>query len=492
MDRVLEHLAQWKPFRAMVIGDAMLDELVYGHADRLSADAPVPVLHVQRAERSPGGAANVCRNLRALRGEVVMVGLVGDDPEGAHLRRALEEDGVDASGLVVDATRPTTVKRNLIGLAQQRHAQKMFRVDVESREPVAGAARDGLLAAVRERLADVDVVCLEDYAKGVCTDEVCRAVIEMARSAGKPVFVDPPASGEWSRYAGATSITPNRNEAERATGISTSDRGAAEHHADLAERLMTALGVEAVVLTLDRHGALLLERASGAAVPVPTVARDVYDVTGAGDMMLAALAAARANGMDWADAVRLANAAAGLEVEVFGVKPIPLEMLHHRVLLERSGLTGKVRTLEHVLVEVEARRNAGERIVFTNGCFDVLHPGHVMLMDKCAALGDFLVVGLNSDASVRRLKGDSRPINSEHDRAAVLAGLGSVGAVVVFGEDTPMRLIEAIKPDVLVKGGDYTPDTVVGGAEVEAWGGRVEIVPLMEGKSSTATIARMR
>ena len=271
MDRVLEHLAQWKPFKAMVIGDAMLDELVYGHADRLSADAPVPVLHVQRAERSPGGAANVCRNLRALRGEVVMVGLVGDDPEGEHLKRALEEDGVDASGLVVDTMRPTTVKRNLIGLAQERHAQKMFRVDVESREPVAGDARERLLAVVRERLAGVDVVCLEDYAKGVCTDEVCRSVIEMARAAGKPVFVDPPASGEWSRYAGATSITPNRNEAERATGISTSDRGAAEHHADLAERLMTALGVEAVVLTLDRHGALLLERNAGE--PVPEIGR---------------------------------------------------------------------------------------------------------------------------------------------------------------------------------------------------------------------------
>lgn len=491
MDRLLTHLAQWRSFRAMVVGDAMLDELVYGHAERLSADAPVPILHVQSTERRAGGAANVCRNLRALRGEVLMVGVVGDDPEGAHLRRLLEEDGIDVGGLLPDTARPTTVKRNLIGLAQQRHAQKMFRVDVESRSPVQASVRDALLSVVRQRIGSVDVVCLEDYAKGVCTDEVCRQVIEIARLAGVPVFVDPPASGDWLRYRGATVITPNRNEAERATGIATDGRGAAEHHADLAEHLMERLGLEAVVLTLDRHGALLLE-AHGEPVPVPTVAREVYDVTGAGDMMLAALAAARANGMAWEDAVRFANTAAGLEVEVFGVAPIPIEQIHHRVLVERSGLTGKVRTLGHLMVELEARRRAGERVVFTNGCFDVLHPGHVMLLEHAAALGDFLVVGLNADASVRRLKGAERPINSEHDRAAVLAGLGSVGAVVLFAEDTPMRLIEAIRPDVLVKGGDYTPATVVGAAEVESWGGRVEIVPLLEGKSSTATIERMR
>jgi D-beta-D-heptose 7-phosphate kinase/D-beta-D-heptose 1-phosphate adenosyltransferase len=491
MDALLQHLARWKPFTALVVGDFMLDQLVYGDAERLSADAPVPVLHVRRTEQTPGGAANVCMDLAALHGRVLAFGVRGDDPAGEAMVRALGAGGIDAAGLIVDASRPTTTKQNLIGLAQARHPQKMFRVDHESREPLAPAVVERLAGAIEAAIPRADVVCLEDYHKGVCTAALCGRVIRAARAAGKPVFVDPARGADPAIYRGATAATPNRTEAEEACGLRADASGSPEHNARLARALQESMDLEACVLTLDRHGALLLER-GGTPVAVPTVARQVYDVTGAGDMFLAGLAAARANGVGWQDAVRFANAAAGLEVEVFGVRPIPLAHVHHSLLTLAGGASGKLRSLDALLVEVAARRAKHERIVFTNGCFDVLHSGHVTMLDKAAALGDFLVVGLNDDASVRRLKGPSRPVNTQEDRARVLGGLASVGAVVLFGEDTPLHLIRALRPDVLAKGADYTKDKVVGAAEVEAAGGRVELIPLVDGKSTTATIGRMR
>ncbi|QOI99487.1 MAG: D-glycero-beta-D-manno-heptose 1-phosphate adenylyltransferase [Phycisphaeraceae bacterium] len=492
MDRLLDSLAGWKPFSALVVGDFMLDQLVYGNAERLSADAPVPVLHVVRCEDRPGGSANVCLDLAALKGNVEAAGVTGDDPHGAILRQALSAEGVGVGMLMSDRSRPTTTKQNLIGLAQTRHPQKMFRVDYESKASLDPAVTGRLLDAVRAAVSGVDVVCIEDYNKGVCGEAVCQGVIRAARKAGKPVFVDPARIADYSKYRGATAITPNRNEAEHATGLRTLDDesgGPGESAARVAHALVTALDLEAVVLTLDRHGALLLER-DGSPVAVPTVAREVYDVTGAGDMFLAALAAGRANDLPWFESVRLANAAAGLEVEVFGVQPIPLERVHQFLLDQAGRLAGKVRPLAALMPEVEARRRLGQRVVFTNGCFDILHTGHVTLLERAKALGDYLVVGLNTDASVSRLKGPSRPVNAQDDRARVLSSLAAVDAVTFFDEDTPLRLIETIRPAVLAKGSDYTKDRVVGADLVESWGGRVELIDLVPGKSTSATIRR--
>lgn len=491
MDTLLTYLENWKPFTALVVGDLMLDELLFGDAERLSADAPVPILHVHRREHRPGGAANVCLDLVALKGNVIAVGVVGDDEAGVRLRTHLRQQGVSDEGIEVDPARPTTIKQNLIGLAQARHPQKMFRVDFESREPVGSDVTARLLARVESLIRKADIVCIEDYSKGVCTDEVCQGIIRIAKKAGKEVLVDPAKIATYAKYRGATSMTPNRTEAEFATGLRTHGEGSAEHNTLLATRLLKEADLEVSIITLDRHGALLLEKGKDP-LAVPTVARKVYDVTGAGDMMLAALAAARANKIDWPDAVRFANAAAGLEVEVFGVQPIPLEQVHHSVLELSSTGSGKLRTMQQILVEVAARRRAGQKIVFTNGCFDVLHAGHVALLDQASKHGDFLIVGINEDASVKRLKGEGRPVNTQDDRAKVLGSLGSVGSVVFFGDDTPIRLIEAIKPDVLVKGGDYTVDKVVGHEVVEKNGGTIVLIDLVEGRSTTNTIKKMQ
>jgi D-beta-D-heptose 7-phosphate kinase/D-beta-D-heptose 1-phosphate adenosyltransferase len=302
------------------------------------------------------------------------------------------------------------------------------------------------------------------------------------------VFVDPAAITDYSKYRHATVITPNRTEASLATGISAA-KGDRDTLDTMARRLVDELSLEAAVLTLDKQGALLLESGSQP-VLVPTVARQVYDVTGAGDMVLAMLAAARANGADWSVAVELANTAAGLEVERFGVVPIELDEVLLSLLRQKHEQLGKVRTLDQLLPELAAYRKQGQKVAFTNGCFDILHAGHVSLLRRSRQQADLLVVGLNSDDSIRRLKGPTRPVNAETDRLMVLSELQSVDYIVLFEEDTPLKLLETIRPDVLVKGADYARSQVVGGDMVESFGGRVVLLDLVEGRSTTNIIRK--
>lgn len=491
MTDLLSHLASWRSRVVAVVGDFMLDQTVLGDAERLTGDAPVPILHVRETRHAPGGAANVCVMLAALGCTPRAVGLVGDDPEGRTLRDELARAGVDCTGLITDPSRPTTVKRSLVGLAQHRHPQKMFRLDHESRHPPSAEIASRLEAAADEAIRQAHAVAIEDYDKGVLRAGFCERLIARCAAAGKETIVDPAGIADYARYRGATAITPNRTEAERATGMATHSAADVEHNAALARALQQGFDITAVVLTLDRHGALLLEKGRDP-LAVPTIAREVYDVTGAGDMVLSALAAARANGIDWPDAVRMANTAAGLEVEVFGVQPIPFERVYRQVLVEHRRHIGKLRTLEEAQIEVAAARRESRRVVFTNGVFDVLHAGHIRLLQRAAKFGDLLVVAINSDASVRRLKGPQRPVHSQDDRASVLSELESVAVVVIFEEDTPVSMLEALRPDVLVKGGDYAKDKVVGGAFVESYGGRVELIDFLEGRSSSEAIAKLR
>ncbi|MSR40350.1 MAG: bifunctional heptose 7-phosphate kinase/heptose 1-phosphate adenyltransferase [Phycisphaerales bacterium] len=493
-DRLLAHLAKWSRFKLLVVGDFMLDQMVMGAAERLSPDAPVPVLRVQSVhdvQETPGGASNVAVCAAALGGEVRCIGVTGNDAASTGLRAALALAGCDASMLIVDPSRPTTVKRSLVGLAQHRHPQKMFRLDFESQEPLSAAIEAQLLAAVERELAWCDVVALEDYNKGVCSAHCCAELMRMARAAGKRVLVDPAAIECYAKYSGAFLVTPNRTEAELATGMDTPLDASVPHNKLLAEKILETCALDAVVLTLDRHGALLLEK-GGEVVTVPTVARAIYDVTGAGDMVLAALAAAIANGIPLPEAVAFANHAAGLEVEVFGVQPIPFAMIRQSVLARTTRADGRVRRLEDLSIELDVHRASGKRIVLTNGNFDVLHAGHVAYLREAKALGDVLVVGVNSDAQVRAQKGPMRPIFQESERLEMLSECRSIDYLVVFEEPTAHELIRAVRPDFYVKGGDYKPAEIAEFALVEALGICLKTLAHREGLGSRVVIERLQ
>jgi D-beta-D-heptose 7-phosphate kinase/D-beta-D-heptose 1-phosphate adenosyltransferase len=491
MSTLLEKLEHFQPFTAMLVGDVMLDQVVYGAAERLSPDAPVPVLHATKSENRPGGAANVAVCLRALKGNVHVFGVVGKDEEGATLRRSLHDAGCDVSGVLVDADRPTTIKRSLVGLAQHRHPQKMFRVDMESREPLSEEIENKLLGEIEARLAVVEIVILEDYAKGVCSESFCRRLIELCRGKNRQLLVDPAAIDNYSKYRGATAITPNRSEAELATGLGTPIDASELHNAGLASKLLRELDLEAVVLTLDRHGALL-EVEGEPPMLVPTVARSVYDVTGAGDVVIAALAGARANGLPWLDAVKFANAAAGLEVEVFGAQPIPFARVQRELLRQQRGLSGKIRMLDELLVELAVHREAGHRVVLTNGCFDVIHAGHVAYLREAKQLGDVLVVAINADEEVRRQKGEGRPIYPEADRMEILAEFECIDYVISFPEPTAHEIIKRLRPDVYVKGGDYTPDQINEIALLKEMEIEVQVLAHRPGLGSRHVVEKLR
>ncbi len=491
---LLARLNAYHPFTALLVGDFMLDQHVYGAAERLSPDAPVPVLQATRTDDQPGGAANVALCLRGLKATVHCFGVIGDDAEGTRLRAALDAGDCETAGIIVDPSRPTTVKRSLIGLAQHRHPQKMFRLDYESRSPISDGVRDELLRLIEANIDACDVVCLEDYNKGVCCDALCEALVRLCRAKKKELLVDPAAIEDYAKYRGATAITPNRTEAELATGLDTPLEATELHNAGLASKLLAELELDAVVLTLDRHGALLAERrGEGGGKPrhVPTIARSVYDVTGAGDMVLAALAAARANQFPWLDAVQFANAAAGLEVEVFGAQPIPLASIHREILLRHKPMDGKVRTLDELRIEIAVHREAGQRVVFTNGCFDVIHAGHVAYLREAKQCGDVLVVAVNSDSQVRSQKGPGRPVYNEKERLEILSELNCIDYLLVFEEPTVDQLLRAIVPDVYVKGGDYKPQDINEYPTARELGIDIRVLAHRPGLGSTDVIQRM-
>jgi D-beta-D-heptose 7-phosphate kinase/D-beta-D-heptose 1-phosphate adenosyltransferase len=468
--------------RVLILGDVMLDRFVYGRVERMSPEAPIPVLSIERETAMPGGAGNVARNVAALGGSAVLVGLVGQDAAGAELTRLLAAVAGVTPDLVVAADRPTTEKVRYVAERQQ-----LLRTDRERGGP-AGASGAALLEAFHRRLADADAVVLSDYAKGVLCDEVLDAAIALARAAGKPIVADPK-HRDLRRYDGVTLVTPNRGEAAAATGESGEED--APTAAAAAAILAAAPSIGAVLVTRGARGMTLAPRG---AVPVHirTAAREVFDVSGAGDTVVATLALALAAGCGFEPAARLANAAASIAVAKSGTAAVRADELSAALQEERVHSTErKVVTVEQAAEQVALWRVRGERIGFTNGCFDLIHPGHVSLLGQARAACDRLIVGLNTDASVGRLKGPQRPVQDEVARAIVLASLGVVDLVVLFGEDTPLDLIRALRPDVLVKGADYRIDQVVGGDLVQSWGGEVKLAELSPGQSTTRTIARM-
>lgn len=482
--RLAASVAALRDVTVLCAGDVMLDRFVTGTVDRISPEAPIPVLRVTRETAMLGGAGNVVRNLVGLGARTLFLSAVGDDAPGHAVAAMLGGlDGVTPV-LEVERGRQTAIKVRYIAGGQQ-----LLRADQETVAAIAPAREAALADAAERALAGggIGVMVLSDYGKGVLTDTLIARLIALAQAHGVPVVVDPKGA-DYGRYRGASLVTPNRKELHEATALPTGSDAEVE---TAARAVVDRCGVAGVLATRSQDGMTLLD-GTGAVHHLAAEAREVFDVSGAGDTVVATLAAALAAGLAVADAAALANVAAGIVVGKVGtaaVHAVELEnALRHQDLEDAEA---KILPLERAVERSEGWRRRGLSVGFTNGCFDLLHPGHLALLRQARAACDRLIVGLNSDASVQRLKGPTRPVQSESARSAVLASLSMVDGVVIFSEDTPLRLIETLRPDVLVKGADYTVETVVGADLVLGWGGKVVLATLEPGQSTTNTIRRM-
>jgi D-beta-D-heptose 7-phosphate kinase/D-beta-D-heptose 1-phosphate adenosyltransferase len=474
----IEH--EWATKRILVVGDVMLDKYIWGEVGRISPEAPVPVVRTIHQTEKPGGAANVAMNLARLGAQTVLAGFTGNDEDARLLTESLRSNGISPLFVSSDGF-PTIAKLRIMG----RH-QQMLRLDTEKLGDRLQADYECLVQSVLAQLPTCDAVVLSDYAKGTLTPEVCQQVIQAGRRHDVPVLADPK-NPDFTRYRGATTVCPNLGELSLALHM---DAANLESLLTAAEAMVPAFDLAFLIATLSEKGIALLR--PGNRFMAPTMARQVLDVSGAGDTVIAVLALCLACGFNPEASVQLANVAAGIVVGKVGTVPVE----KHELLAALSPEFGlhaadKVVTCSELVSRVALWRANGERVVFTNGCFDLLHVGHIAVLEQARRFGDRLIVAINSDASVRSLKGPTRPIVGENERARVLAALAAVDAVVVFGEPTPLELIVASRPEVIVQGGDYNPDTVVGAREVKTWGGQVKIVPIVEGFSTTRLIGAM-
>ena len=481
-----QSLLNWLPklnnVAVLCVGDAMLDQYVYGDVERVSPEAPIPILNVSRRTHAIGGAGNVACNIAALGARAHLVAIVGDDPPGAQVSELLAgADGIEPQ-LLVDSDRPTTVKTRFIAGSQQ-----LLRADDETVGDVADALSERVVEAASAALGTpgLKAVILSDYGKGVLGDQVIQRLIVASQAAGVPVIVDPKGT-DYRKYSGAEVLTPNRKELGEATRMAT---GSSDEIAVAARHLVDTCGVRHVLVTRGAEGMSLVS-AGASPAHLPALAREIFDVSGAGDTVVATLASAMAAGMTVAEAAQLANVAAGVVVAKVGTAVVRNADLVDAVDAAVS-ISDKIVDPANLTEQVAQWRVRGLLIGFTNGCFDLVHPGHISLLEQAAAACDRLIVGLNSDSSVTRLKGAGRPVQDAAARSRVLASVAAVDAVIVFDDDTPLDLIGHIRPDVLVKGADYALDEVVCGDIVHAYGGQVILADLVDGFSTTETIAKL-
>ncbi|HTB02833.1 MAG TPA: D-glycero-beta-D-manno-heptose-7-phosphate kinase [Bradyrhizobium sp.] len=470
----------------LCVGDVMLDDFVYGEVTRISPEAPTPVLAVRHSAVEIGGAGNVARNIASLGARCIFVGLIGEDDAGEKLRAQLAQQNLIESVLVSDFARPTTRK---VRFVSEHFSTHMLRADWELAQPASPEIEQQLIDVTLPCLPLADIVLLSDYAKGVLTARVIRNIIDAARKLGKRVIVDPK-SANFAIYRGATLLTPNRKEFAEAT---RSRADSEKSIADAAHDAIQLADCEAMLVTQSEHGMTLVPR-NGEAIHVPAHPVKVRDVSGAGDTVAAALAVSLAAGADWETALRIANAAAAVAVGKKGTATVTSAELRRKIL-PHAYLAAEEKIIAaggDLAAHLSDWRKQGLRIGFTNGCFDILHPGHVKVLTAARAACDRLIVGLNSDASTKRLKGEGRPVQDEQARSEVLAALEAVDLVAIFEEDTPIRLITEIRPSVLVKGGDYSREQVVGHEIVEACGGEVLLVDILPGFSTTSLVKRAR
>lgn len=474
-------LAKSANIKAVVVGDLMLDEYLWGATERISPEAPVPIVNVGREDLRLGGAGNVVNNLRVLGAQVALASVLGDDHDGEVIRERLQRAQVDVDALVHDHTRTTSRKTRILSGNQQ-----MMRIDRESTQEVEPQVEAQLLQKLSLKIAAADVIYLSDYGKGVLSKTLIQGIIEQAKKHKTPVIVDPK-STDYTRYCGATLLTPNRKEASLATGINIKDHNTL---CAAGAQILALAQLEALVLTRSEQGMSIFQH-NAEPVHLPTRGREVYDVSGAGDTVLTVVGLGLAAGFSLEQAAFMANIAAGVVVGKVGTSTAsPAELVEAAGFLIAGSQT-KICDPHALQIVLRRLRQMGRKVVFTNGCFDILHAGHVSYLQRARELGDLLVLGLNSDASVRRLKGETRPLVPEADRAVILAALACVDYVVIFEEDTPLELISLLQPDVLVKGNDYTEDEVVGAELVRQWGGRVALMPFVTGRSTTALVSKI-
>ena len=470
----MDRLRAYVP-KILVIGDLMLDHYLWGNCNRISPEAPVQIVDIDRETTALGGAGNVINNLITMGANVTVLSVIGEDNNGEELLGMLKSSGVDTSGLVKQKDRHTSKKSRVLASHQQ-----IIRYDMESKNDINLKSEDELYKNFKQIIENFDAVLLSDYGKGVLTDTLTCRLIKLAKKHGKFILIDPKGE-DYSKYKGATLVTPNRKEACEATKINIKDE---ESLCEAGELLKNSLELDYAVITLSEDGMAIFD---DEITKVPTVAREVFDVTGAGDTVLASFGYALSCGLDIKQSALFATSAAAVVVGKLGSATVSLDEIDMYKHSLRSGRAdSKVKTKEELVELLKNFRD--KKIVFTNGCFDILHTGHVKYLETAKSFGDMLIVGLNSDASVRRLKGKNRPINIGEDRAYVLSALESVSFVVEFGEDTPYDLISAVKPDILVKGGDYKGKKVVGSDIVK----ELRLVDSVDGKSTTQIIERAR
>jgi D-beta-D-heptose 7-phosphate kinase/D-beta-D-heptose 1-phosphate adenosyltransferase len=489
LEHVLELLQDKRRPSIAVVGDMMLDTYVHGDVSRISPEGPIPVLKMERREDRAGGAGSVAAMLAEMGAVVSVVGTVGRDAAGEAFQALLQKMGVNTDGLVATHPRPTTTKTRFLGYVQSagRALQQIVRVDEEQTDALKPDEARRVTEAALDALEAADLIILQDMGKGLLDAKRNRALIQAARKAGKPVVVDPERTEDYAPYRGATCVLPNRFETERATGrkLRTED-----DYRAAAEELLQRLELDAAVVKLDREGMYLATR-EGERRHMRIQARQVADVTGAGDMVASALSYALALGADYPLAVSFANFAGGLEVGQVGVTAIGRQTMLDALSARSDPALRKIKDREDLARLREELARQGRSVAFTNGCFDLLHLGHTQLIRHARAQADLLVVGINTDRSVRELKGPERPINDQDVRARMLAALEDVDYVVMFDEKSVLPLIRELRPDVLVKGGDYDKAGVVGANFVESYGGRVELAPEAEGFSTTDLIERI-
>lgn len=479
MDRttVEKNLQKMQCVRALVIGDLMLDEYLWGQTERISPEAPVQIVDVRREDMRLGGAGNVINNALALGAKVDVVSVLGDDRDGEALRTILEKQGLATDKISFVHDRKTARKTRVLASNQQ-----MIRIDRESRDPIDSDLEQHLTECLHMLMPVIDVVLISDYQKGLLTETFLQSIIRLAKQQAVPLLADPKGD-TYSKYRGANLLTPNRKEASLATGIDIVDENSLLR---AGRQLRHDLELDALAITRSEEGMTLF--LGDREVHIPTRAREVFDVTGAGDTVMTVLGVALVAGVPLDQAAELANLAAGIVVGKVGTSTVTPDEILAEVTRQHQDTDQKIKKVDALKTLLDKERDRGRKIVFTNGCFDLLHVGHVKYLQQAKQLGEVFVLGLNSDDSIRRLKGHRRPLISQEERAHLLAALSCIDYVVVFDEDTPLDLISAVRPDILVKGGDYTLDGVVGRDLVEGYGGRVELIRFVEGKSTTKLI----